>query len=60
MNTFNKELVEENPNLFVSFDDFETKNLQPIQTLVTILNKLSIIDHEMVLVIDNAENIISS
>ena len=56
---FNKELVQQNPNLFGNFDDFEKKNLEPIGMMMTILSKLAIVDHEIVLVIDNAEDIIT-
>lgn len=55
---FNQVLISENPTLFGIMKEKEQIKHEPIKNLVSILDKLSIIDGDIVMVIDNAEMLI--
>ena len=55
---FNQVLISENPTLFgITRERYQLKQ-EPIKTLQSILSKIAIIDGDIVLVIDNAEEVI--
>ena len=55
---FNQVLISENPTLFGIAREREKVMHEPIKTLESILAKISIIDGDICLVIDNAEQLI--
>lgn len=55
---FNQVLISENPSLFGIAKERDQMKHEPIKTLESILAKISIIEGDIVLVIDNAEELI--
>lgn len=55
---FNQVLISENPTLFGVARERDQVRHEPIRTLDSIMSKIAIIDGDIVLVIDNADELI--